>query len=75
MAQYKGIELWKYYISLQNVGAISHKDVRIWYNIFDKDTAGQTLTTNSDTDAQSRPLRMTVLALQMHLSPKTNALT
>jgi hypothetical protein len=57
------------------VGAISHKDVRICYNVLDKDTAGQILTSLSDTEAQARPLRMTVLALQMLLSPKTKALT
>jgi hypothetical protein len=57
------------------VRAVSHIQVRIWYNVLDKDTAGQTLTTSSDTDAQVRPLRMTVLVLQMLLWSRTKALT
>jgi hypothetical protein len=54
---------------------MSHKQVRIWHSVLDMDTAGQNLTTSSDPDAQARPLRMTVLVLQMSFIAKDKHIT
>jgi hypothetical protein len=54
---------------------MSHRQVRVQNSVLCKDTAGQKLSTSSDPDAQASTLQMTVLVLQMLLSPRTNALT